>query len=134
MYNTKQKQVLINFLKNNTNKHYSIKEISEAVTKNSVGKSTIYRLVDKMTEDGLIRRFRGNDGKSVLYQYIGEHRECDRHFHLKCIGCGLLIHLECDYISSLNNHIEEHHKFEIDTSKTILYGLCSKCSERNPGK
>ena len=102
MYNTKQKQVLIDFFKKNNDRHYSIKEIADAISNNKIGKSTVYRLVDKMTTDGTIRRFRGNDGKSVLYQYIGEHSECNTHFHLKCTGCGILIHLDCDYMSSLN--------------------------------
>lgn len=130
MYNTKQKQILIDYFKKNTNKHYSIKEITEAVSKDNIGKSTIYRLIDKMTEDGSIRRFRGN-GKSVLYQYVGQHHECDSHFHLKCVKCGLLVHLECEYMSSLNKHINEHHKFDIDTSKTIFYGMCSNCQKEN---
>lgn len=129
MYKTKQKQILLNFLKENTNKHFSIKEITDVVSRQNVGKSTIYRLIDKMTEDGTMKRFRGNDGKSVLYQYIGEHHECNNHFHLKCTKCGILIHLECEHITSLNHHINKHHKFDIDTGKTILYGICSNCKE-----
>lgn len=130
MYNTKQKQVLTDYLSKNTDKHFSIKEITDAFSKSNIGKSTIYRLIDKMSKDGTVRRFRGNDGKSVLYQYIGEHNECNTHYHLKCTDCGQLIHLNCEYISSLNEHINQHHKFSIDTSKTILYGVCSKCNER----
>lgn len=129
MYNTKQKQTLIDFLKKNKNKHFSIKEISQYVTENRIGKSTIYRLIDKMTAEGSIRRFRGNDGKSVLYQYIGDSDECNGHFHLKCTSCGLLIHLDCKHITYLNEHINEHHQFTIDIGKTILYGLCSKCKK-----
>lgn len=126
MYNTKQKQTLKDFFKNNKDKQYSINEITDTISQNNIGKSTIYRLIDKMTEEGSIRRFRG-EGKSVLYQYVGEHHECDSHFHLKCVDCGLLVHLECDYMRNLNEHITTHHKFDIDTSKTILYGVCSKC-------
>ena len=129
MYKTKQKQILINFLKENTDKHFSIKEITDAVSNKNVGKSTIYRLIDKMTDDGSIRRFRGNNGKSVLYQYIGNYSECNSHFHLKCTKCGILIHLNCEHITSLNQHINKHHQFDIDTGKTILYGTCSACKE-----
>ena len=129
MYNTRQKRILIDFFSKNTDKHYSINEIADAISKDNIGKSTIYRLIEKMTEDGSLRRFRG-DGKSVLYQYVGKHNECDNHFHLKCVKCGILVHLECGYITTLNSHIEEHHKFEIDTSKTIFYGICSNCNER----
>ncbi len=129
MYNTKQKQILIDFFLKNTDKHHSINEIADAVSKDNIGKSTIYRLIGKMTADGSVRQFRGN-GKSVLYQYAGKQHECDSHFHLKCVECGLLVHLECDYMTSLNHHIEKHHKFEIDTTKTILYGICSECRKK----
>ena len=129
MYKTKQKQILISFFEQNIDKQYSIKEITDAISKKSIGISTIYRLINKMSKDGLIRRFRGKDGKSVLYQYIGEHNECKGHFHLKCNECGILIHLNCDYINSFNNHINKHHKFDIDMSETILYGICSNCKK-----
>ena len=131
MYNTKQKQILIDYFSKNTDKHYSIKEITDAVSDMNIGKSTVYRLVDKMTKDGSVRRFNGEDGKSVLYQYLGDFHECNKHFHLKCTKCGLLIHLDCEYINKLNEHIEEKHNFEIDNSRTFLYGICSSCNERN---
>ena len=126
MYNTKQKQTLINYFNKNINKHYTIKEIVENVSLYKIGESTVYRLINKMTEEGTIRRFRGK-GKNVLYQYVGDHRECDNHFHLKCTECGLLVHLDCEYIHSLNKHINEHHKFDIDSAQTIFYGVCSDC-------
>ena len=130
MYNTKQKQILINYFIRNANKHYSINEITDAVSGDKIGKSTVYRLIDKMTKEGTVRRFNGNDGKSVLYQYTGNNHECDKHFHLKCTKCGILIHLECEYMNSFNKHIEADHKFEIDNSKTLIYGICSNCNER----
>ena len=130
MYNTKQKQILIDYFIKNSDKHYSIKEITDAVSDYKIGKSTVYRLIDKMTKDGSVRRFNGNDGKSVLYQYIGNNHGCDKHFHLKCTKCGLLIHLECEYMNRFNKHIEADHKFEIDNSKTLIYGICSNCNER----
>ena len=37
--------------------------------------------------------------------------------------------LGCDYLSDVNKHIYEHHRFRIDNSKTILFGLCEKCSD-----
>ena len=36
-----------------------------------------------------------------------------------------------EYINTLNEHIEESHNFEIDNSRTLIYGICSSCNERN---
>lgn len=128
MYNTKQKQALTEFFMQNNNRQYSAKEIAENMCAYAkIGKSTVYRLIDKMVSDGTLRRFRGADAKSVVYQYTGQNHECDSHFHLKCVNCGTLIHLECDSVSVLNQHIFTHHGFEVDPVKTVFYGLCKTC-------
>ncbi len=131
MYNTKQKQLLINFFAENNNKQFSTKEINEYLcSKNKIGQSTVYRLISGLVEDGTIRRFRGSNAKSVVYQYVGSNHQCDKHFHLKCIECGLLIHLDCEHMEDLNSHINTEHNFDIDISKTILYGMCKACKEK----
>ena len=130
MYRTKQMEILIDYFERNPDKQYSAKEITEKICdNNSVGKSTVYRLINKLVNEGSIRRFRGDNAKSVVYQYVGRHRECDRHFHLKCVNCGLLVHLDCSYMKNFNEHIYSHHKFSIDASKAVLYVICEKCSQ-----
>ena len=129
MYKTKQKKQLAEFFKNNTSKQLSVNEIVMGVCPNGTGKSTVYRLISKMVEDGLLIRLRGDDGKSILYQYAGEGTGCAEHFHLKCTECGKLIHLDCDLFDKVGNHIKEEHQFIIDTKKTVLYGLCTDCNK-----
>ena len=79
-------------------------------------------------EDGSVRKYLCEEGKSACFQYVGDSEECRLHFHLKCIKCGKLIHLECDYLSDLEKHISEHHKFTVDNTKTVLYGVCEDCA------
>lgn len=128
MYNTKQKKQLADFFKNNTSKQLSVNEIVMGICQNGSGKSTVYRLISKMVEDGTLIRLRGDDGKSILYQYAGEETGCAEHFHLKCTECGKLIHLDCDLFDKVGNHIKDEHQFIIDTRKTVLYGLCTDCN------
>ena len=95
MYKTKQKTQLLDFFKNNTSKQFSINEIINEVCKNEgSGKSTVYRQIAKLVNDGEVLRLYGDDAKSVVYQYTGEGTKCDEHFHLKCTDCGRLIHNE----------------------------------------
>ena len=130
MYNTKQKIFLIEFFKENPEKQYSAKEISKFLCNNhKIGESTVYRLISKLVNEKKIRRFRGENAKSVVYQYAGDNNQCDRHFHLKCTECGALIHLNCEHMDKLNGHINAHHNFDIDISKTVLYGLCKNCKK-----
>ncbi len=125
-YKTRQKQSVLRFIKSNSNRQLTAAEIASGVEAESIGKSTVYRQIANLCEEGKIRRFRGENGKKVLYQYTGEH-QCHDHFHLKCQACGRLIHLDCKHIDNLRHHIKNDHDFSIDMISTVIYGTCSDC-------
>ncbi|MBQ5321562.1 MAG: transcriptional repressor [Oscillospiraceae bacterium] len=127
VYQTKQRLRLISFLEKNTDRQLSASEIADGVCENGKGKSTVFRQIKSLCEEGNLQRFRGEDGKSVLYQYGGG--KCHMHFHLKCVNCERIIHLDCDHIDHLKSHIKAEHGFFVDPAKTVLYGLCSNCKE-----
>ena len=131
-YNTKQKQILVDYLKANKNRHLSVAEIAQGVQNRGVGKSTVYRKITELCASGELRRFRGADGKSVVYQYMDSSKDCKNHFHLKCTGCGALQHLGCESVMILKAHIKEHHGFNVDMGTTVIYGLCSNCLGESP--
>ena len=89
--------------------------------------ASIYRNIDKFLEEGLIRKYVVNDNASC-FQIVDEKES--NHFHLLCSKCGKLIHLECDEVGDLIQHIEKEHNFEIDISKINLYGLCPSCRSK----
>ncbi|MCM1487396.1 MAG: transcriptional repressor [Firmicutes bacterium] len=128
-YKTRQREQILNCLTENKAKHMTADEISGWLKehKTDVGKATVYRTLDKLIEEGKARKYICEEGKSACYQYIDDQGECHRHFHLKCVECGKLIHLECDYISDLEQHILKHHSFVVDNTKTVLYGICEEC-------
>lgn len=131
MYNTKQKEKLTDYFKKNMSRQLTINDIIEEVSGNGeAGKSTIYRQIAKMVEDGELLRMNGEDSKSAVYQYMGEGTHCREHFHLKCIECGKLIHLDCRHLEKIGKHIEEEHNFKIDTRRTVFYGMCEKCRNK----
>ena len=129
-YNTKQKEKLVDFLINNKDKHTTVQEISAYLSTEGspLGTATIYRQLDKLVESGVVRKFVIDGKTGACYQYIENEHECREHFHLKCLRCGRLIHLNCDHLMSINKHIEEHHGFIIDPSQTVFYGRCTDCS------
>ena len=117
MYKTIQYKSLCDFFERGTKEQYTSDEIIEAVCPGGAGKSTVYRQLARMTETGELRKF--HDGKRILYQYSHISPDCGSHFHLKCISCGRLIHLNC---------------FTLDMRQTVLYGLCAQCSKKEAGK
>ena len=91
-----------------------------------VSKPTAYRYLGKLCEKGVLRKF--SDSKSAAFQYIDSENSCHEHMHLKCLNCGEFIHLGCDFMSKVDKHIFEHHNFKVDNSKTVILGLCEKCT------
>ena len=129
-YNTKQKQLIFDLLKNNSEIQFTCDEISDSLKKvgTPVGKATLYRHLDKLCYDGFVRKY--FDSKSATYQFVDKKMNCDEHMHLKCTYCGKLVHLGCEFMSTVSEHIKEHHNFKVDNSKTVILGVCDHCSEK----
>lgn len=130
-YKTKQRTEVLNCLTENKNFHMTADEIVLWLKRNGidVGKATVYRALDKLIEEKKVRKYICEEGKSACFQYVDKSKNCHLHFHLKCICCGKLIHLKCDYLTDLEKHISEHHKFTVDNTRTVLYGVCGECAD-----
>lgn len=122
-YNTKQKDIIFNIIKMQR-QEFTIKDIYHQV-ENKTGLTTIYRLVDKLVEDGRLRKYIGKDNV-MYYQYLEECNE-ENHFYLKCNRCGMMIHIDCDCIDDLSKHIFKKHKFQLSRKQIIINGVCEKC-------
>lgn len=125
-YCTKQRETILDYLKENKELHLTAEQISAALS-GKAGKATVYRYLEKLTESGQVRRFMPAGGKSACFQYTENIEICMKHFHFKCDVCGELFHTECDLLSDVSLHISDSHRFLIDSSKTVFYGSCEKC-------
>lgn len=131
-YNTKQRELILGFLTEKAQKHVSVDEIIEYLSSQqaSVSKSTIYRQLDKLVSEGIIRRFFLEEGMGACYQYAGGEG-CRTHYHFKCTGCGELLHVECEELDRLEEHVLSDHGFQLEAAKTVLYGVCEKCRKNS---
>lgn len=129
-YHTKQKEQLEAYLSAVGDRQLTMSELADGVSSCGVGRSTVYRLVKNMVQEGTLRRFRGSNAKTVLYQYVGGNPACQSHFHLKCTRCGAVIHLDCHTADHFRGHVLQGHGFAIDVTQCVLYGLCRTCREQ----
>ena len=127
-YLTSQREILYAFLKEHSDKQFTIYEIAEKLRDNNISKSSIYRNISSLVDEGLVQSYtEGN--KKLLYQYIGE-QNCSSHLHLKCTVCGEIMHLDNNSMDVIYDSIAKKNGFNVDTNKTIIYGEC-KNHEKN---
>ena len=122
-YNTKQKDLILDILKCEE-KDLTIKDIYNELNE-QVGLTTIYRFVDKLVSDGAISKTIGQDNVTY-YRYL-EKCNHTNHFYLKCENCGNMIHIDCDCIEDLSNHILKEHQFTLNHENIIINGICRNC-------
>ena len=127
-YRTRQREEILNYLEANSGAHLTPDAIAGALP--GVGRSTVYRTLERLEQEGSVRRFAGEAGRSACFQYVGEAGPCHEHFHLKCLVCGKLIHLDCEKLTECQVHILKEHGFATDLTRTLIYGRCLECSRK----
>lgn len=128
-YSTRQRALILEFMKE-SGAHHTVADIVEGLRSQgiTVGTATVYRTLDKLLATGEIKKFVIDEKSGACYQYATD-AECNRHFHLKCVKCGRLIHLSCEFLAEMENHILKDHGFTVSVGKTVIYGTCAFCSQ-----
>lgn len=131
-YETHGKKVISDFLKNHSDRHFTVEEIINGIESEgeNTSRSSVYRLISKMYKNGELRRFESHGKSNFVYQYVVKTNKCDAHCHLKCTECGKLIHLECDKMNDVKKHILSSHGFVIG-GDSIISGICDECIKNN---
>jgi Fur family ferric uptake transcriptional regulator len=131
-YSTQQGRLILDYLVSLGDEHVTVNQIVQHFRKQKIpiGQTTIYRHLEKLYDNGIIRRYSLSEG-SACYQYIRNDKPCQEHFHLKCEICGELIHLECDLLDEIQKHVHKKHNFQINALKTVFYGTCDRCLKNN---
>lgn len=132
-YNTSQRKVLLDFMTANPERSLTIDEISEEIKSfcdNPPGRSTIYRLMPQLAEEGIVKKFVENTGDKATYQLMNGSC-CHNHMHMKCVRCGRLFHMTDEESDRLLKAIRAFNDFDVDPGSTLLFGRCSGCLEGN---
>ncbi len=128
-YNTKQRDIILSFFRAHPGQCYSAKDLI-ADSSIVMGDATIFRCLSSLAEEGILSKYIAPGRSGALYQ-LGGGETCHSHFHLKCLCCGEIVHMDCSFMKDMEEHIESNHAFTIDPSKTVLYGLCRLCRKEN---
>ena len=130
-YNTRQREKVLEYITSLAGAHVTAAQIVKHFEKDvSVSRTTIFRCLDKLTRDGVIRRYISDGATGAYYQHIDTPLVCKTHLHLICENCDELIHLECEKMNDFQAHISNEHSFKVNSMKTVLYGKCENCQKK----
>ena len=123
--NTVQKQIILDSIKN-TKTHPTALDLYNMLLKkdSTIGKSTIYRNLNQMVDNGDIKVITTHNGSK---RYDGTMED---HDHFICSKCGKVLDLGID-TSNNTNIIEKKYKFKVINKNTIYEGICENCLEKN---
>ncbi len=130
-YQTAQKKRLTEFMTKYSEKAFSVEELYAEMEKlykkeELPGKSTVYRLIQQMTAEGIVKRTLREHSRKLVYQIAaGEH--CAFHLHLKCTDCGRILHMDDDESLKIMAEVLEKNHFAVDGKQTMLVGKCGNC-------
>lgn len=135
-YQTKARQSILEFFEKNDDKIITASDIYIYMedSGNRINKTTIYRYLEQLKADGQLITYISEKGGKSGYHFVNSGKSCHEHLHLKCLQCGKVQHLDCDFMEELRNHISENHSFRLQCDNSILYGVCDSCSVKNAEK
>ncbi|MBE8719701.1 Fur family transcriptional regulator [Sphingobacterium pedocola] len=120
--NTPSKEAILDLLAK-TKKAMSQDAIEEKLTI-AVDRATIYRVLNRFCDDGLVHRIVAEDGK----QYFAVCMKCDEtklaanHFHFRCTRCETI---ECLPVPV---HFAIPEGYQVENVNCVLTGVCNDCS------
>ena len=123
-YATEQRKLLMLFLQCHPDESFSAAEIAEALSDASVSLSAVYRNLSYLEREGLINRQVKAGRRECYYQFVAAV-SCRNCLHLSCVKCGSVHHMQAESIEGLMQN-----GFTLDPKKTVLYGVCRDCTDK----
>ena len=107
--------------------HATAEEIYDEVVKRhpAISRGTVYRNLNRLAEDGEIRRMEIPGGPDRY-----DHR-CHGHYHARCLQCGRVFDVEMTYLQDLEKAVTDAHGFAIQGHDIIFSGLCPECQQHS---
>lgn len=126
-YNTNQRNTLLKYLEAHTDEIMATTEIIEAMMKENISKSAVYRNLASLEEEGKLKRIQKPGSLAAYYQYLDD--DCQNSIHLTCSICGKTTHLSQSNEQKIAKALKSNEDFIVDKKDTIIYGVCSGCHE-----
>lgn len=126
MKNSKQKEIVLRVLGEHKI-HPTADELYRFIHQEytDIGVATVYRNLNKLAEEGVIKKIVGLDGSSHFDSCI------EPHFHFICGCCGKIYDVEDNVGMDLIAKAEEFTDCKITSMDITFRGLCRECAKKH---
>ena len=125
-YRTKQRKLLLDFLRSHPDEALSAGRIADAVQGEPITISAVYRNLADLEAEGKVRRLSRAGNREVFFPYL-DASNCRNCLHLSCTKCGKTFHMHALGAAQLERDVARNDEFQIDRNETVIYGLCRDC-------
>ena len=129
-YSTRSKNLILSLFRDNPSSSFTPGDV--AFRLQSVPKSSVYRIVDTLERDGLLRKTGLSTSRSALYQ-ISDKNSCPKHMHIRCTSCGRTIHMDEETSKEIEGLIERNVGFS-GCFSSVLSGKCGDCMKKEENR
>lgn len=125
-YLTQSRKRVLELFSSSPSSSFSLSDIMAKL--DGTAKSSIYRIVDSLEDDGYIRKVGVTEKRSILYQ-LSDRELCPHHMHIRCTECGKTVHISEEASREIAGIIEENEGFS-DCFSTVFKGICPECRRK----
>ncbi len=128
-YKTKARSFINKYFEENPDNRFTAKEIYDWLGKKveGVNRTTVYRNLERMSEQGFLMKMKEPNSDSWFYQYSKGHTHCGKHMHAQCSKCGKVFHLEDKFVDEFEKLIDSEYGFFTEPGSTVIMGKCKDC-------
>ena len=134
-YNTRHRDRILKYLEGMSGVHITASDVCDHFRDQgeAIGQSTVYRQLERLVDEGVLNKYNIDSSSPACFEYTGHGSQTcgEVCFHCKCEKCGKVIHLHCDEIKELKDHMMAEHHFMLDPVRTVYYGICEECITGN---
>ena len=127
---TTQRLTILRVLNTGPGYHKTANDIFEEVKKNhsNIGFATVYRLLKKLTQSGLVTEISMGAGSSC-YELKSNHF----HYHIACVKCGKIVEFKNKSIEHAFKKLVSENDFILKNQVVELYVVCEsrRCKKLN---
>jgi Fur family ferric uptake transcriptional regulator len=108
--------------------HISADELFDLLraTGSEVGRMTVYRTLDLLTELGLVRpTYQGTAAAHYILLVDGHHH------HLICTRCHSVVEVDSCIIKDIERRLMGNSEFEVHGHLLEVFGICKACREKS---